>query len=64
MVFLLFLLTSLVRSFQPTLGYFCPLNPWWHMLGSRVGLPFLSRLRSIKGGFGMPVIISRVRRKK
>ena len=34
------------------------------MLGSRVGLPFLSGLRRIDGGSGMPVIISRVWRKK
>ena len=26
------------------------------MLGSRIGLPFLSGLRRIEGGYGMPVI--------
>ena len=34
------------------------------MLGSRISLPFLSGLRRIEGGSGMPVIISQVCRKK
>ena len=63
-VFLLFLLTGLMRSFQPTLDCFYLLNLCWHMLGSRVGLPSLSGLRRIKGGYSMPMTIPLVGRRK
>ena len=63
-VFLLFLLTGLMQSFQPTLGCFSPLNLCWHMLGSRATLPSLNGWRRIRGGYGMPVIIPLVGRRK
>lgn len=46
------------------LGCFYPLNLCWHMLGSRIGLPFLSGLRRIKDGYGMSVTIPRVGKRR
>ena len=61
MGFLSFLLMTLVQLFPLSLDCSFPPSLWWHMLGSRVGLLYLSELRR-EVSFGMLVTIPQVRR--